>query len=55
MPQPGEIWLAEIAFTSGAAGKLRPVLVLWNDAADVVVAAVTSVSFRQTAVLGPMQ
>jgi len=40
MPRPGEIWLAEIPFTSGAASKLRPVLALWTDAADVVVAAV---------------
>lgn len=42
MPQPGEIWLAEIPFTSGTASKPRPVLVLWTDANDVVVAAVTS-------------
>jgi mRNA interferase MazF len=42
MPLPGEIWLAEIPFTSGTASKLRPVVVLWTDAADVVVAAVTS-------------
>jgi mRNA interferase MazF len=42
MPQPGEVWIADIPFTSGAASKLRPVLVLWTDAADVVVAAVTS-------------
>ncbi|MBE7499946.1 MAG: type II toxin-antitoxin system PemK/MazF family toxin [Verrucomicrobiales bacterium] len=41
MPRAGEIWLAEIPFTSGAASKIRPVLVLWEDAADVVVAAVT--------------
>jgi mRNA interferase MazF len=41
MPQAGEIWLAEIPFTSGVASKLRPVLVLWQNAADVVVAAVT--------------
>lgn len=41
MPQPGEIWLADIPFTSGAVSKLRPVLVLWTDASDVV-AAVTS-------------
>jgi mRNA interferase MazF len=33
MPRAGEIWLA--------ASKLRPLLVLWEDAADVVVAAVT--------------
>jgi mRNA interferase MazF len=42
MPQPGEFWVAVIPFTSGNASKLRPVLVLWIDAADVVVAAVTS-------------
>ncbi len=46
MPQPGEFWLADIPFTSGAASKLRPVLVLWTDAADVVVAAVTSAQPR---------
>ncbi len=46
MPQPGEIWLADIPFTSGAASKLRPVLVLWVDAADIVVAAVTSAPSR---------
>jgi hypothetical protein len=33
MPQAGEIWLAEIPFTSGVASKLRPVLVLWQDGA----------------------
>ena len=42
MPQPGEVWIADIPFTSGTHSKLRPVLVLWTDAADVVVAAVTS-------------
>jgi PemK-like, MazF-like toxin of type II toxin-antitoxin system len=41
-PSPGEIWLAEIPFTDGSASKIRPVLVLWLDSADVVVAAVTS-------------
>jgi mRNA interferase MazF len=39
IPQPGEVWIADIPFTSGTASKLRPVLVLWTDAADVVVAA----------------
>jgi mRNA interferase MazF len=48
MPQPGEIWLAEIPFTSGVAAKRRPVLVLWVDAADVVVAAVTSAAVRSS-------
>jgi mRNA interferase MazF len=46
MPRPGEVWIADIPFTSGAASKLRPVLVLWTDAADVVVAAVTSAQPR---------
>jgi len=46
MPQPGEFWLADIPFTTGAASKLRAVLVLWTDAADVVVAAVTSAQPR---------
>ena len=46
MPQPGEIWLADIPFTHGAASKRRPVLILWIDAADVVVAAVTSAAPR---------
>ena len=48
MPHPGEVWVAEIPFTSGTASKLRPVLVLWTDAADVVVAAVTSAPPRST-------
>ena len=48
MPQPGEVWLADIPFTNGAASKLRPVLVLWTDAADVVVATVTSAPARST-------
>jgi mRNA interferase MazF len=46
MPQPDDIWLADIPFTSGVASKLRPVLLLWLDAADVVVAAVTSIGPR---------
>jgi mRNA interferase MazF len=46
MPHPGEIWIADIPFTSGTASKLRPVLVLWTDSADVVVAAVTSAQPR---------
>jgi mRNA-degrading endonuclease toxin of MazEF toxin-antitoxin module len=31
MPKAGELWLAEIPFTSGMASKRRPVLVLWED------------------------
>ena len=47
-PLPGEIWLADIPYTGGAASKIRPVLVLWLDAADCVVAAVTSAPARSS-------
>ncbi len=40
--QPADIWLADIPFTDGTATKKRPVLILWLDEQDVVVAAVTS-------------
>ncbi len=40
--QPGEFWVADIPFTSGTGSKKRPVLVLWLDGLDTVVAAVTS-------------
>lgn len=46
MPSPGEIWLAKIPFTDGSASKIRPILILWLDAADCVVAAVTSAPQR---------
>ena len=46
MSRPGEIWLAEIPFTNGAASKIRPVLILWIDAGDAVVAAITSAGPR---------
>ena len=48
MPQPGEFWVAEIPFTSGVSSKRRPVLLLWLDGADAVVAAVTSAATRST-------
>ncbi len=44
--QAGDFWVAEIPFTSGAAAKKRPVLILWIDGNDVVVAAVTSATPR---------
>jgi mRNA interferase MazF len=44
--QAGEFWLADIPYTSGAASKVRPVLVLWLDGLDVVVAVVTTASPR---------
>lgn len=42
----GELWIADITFTSGTNSKKRPVLVLWVDGNDVVVAAVTSAAPR---------
>jgi mRNA interferase MazF len=44
--QPGDFWVADIPFTSGSGSKKRPVLVLWLDGLDVVVAAVTSAGPR---------
>lgn len=44
--QPGDIWVAEIQFTDGSGAKRRPVLVLWLDGQDAVVAAVTSAAPR---------
>jgi hypothetical protein len=38
----GEFWIAEILYTNGTDAKKRPVLVLWVDGQDVVVAVVTS-------------
>jgi mRNA interferase MazF len=46
MISPGEFWLADIPFIDQTASKKRPVLVLWLDARDVVVAAVTSAAPR---------
>lgn len=40
--QPGELWLADIRFTDGSASKIRPVLILWLEMVDAVVAAVTT-------------
>src|SRR5207253_2224352 len=45
--QPGELWLADIRFTDASASKIRPVLVLWLDALDAVVAAVTAAGPRR--------
>jgi mRNA interferase MazF len=39
---PGDFWIANIPFTDGSATKKRPVLILWLDGRDAVVAAVTS-------------
>lgn len=42
----GEFWVAEIPFTNGISTKKRPVLVLWCDGEDAVVAVVTSAACR---------
>ena len=47
---PGDIWIAEILFTDGSASKKRSVLILWLDAQDVIVAAVSSASPRSVRV-----
>jgi mRNA interferase MazF len=44
--QPGDFWVADIQFTDGSASKKRPVLVLWLDGLDAVVAVVTSAAPR---------
>jgi len=46
MIQPGEIWIADIRYTDGVSSKKRPVLVLWLDGVDVVVAVVTTAQPR---------
>jgi mRNA interferase MazF len=46
--RPGEFWVADIPYTDGSSSKKRPVLVLWLDANDVVVAAVTSAPPRSS-------
>jgi mRNA interferase MazF len=40
--RPGEFLVADIPFTGGGGSKKRPVLVLWLDGSDVVIAAVTT-------------
>ena len=45
-PQAGEFWVADIPFTDLSDTKKRPVLVLWLDGADAVVAVVTSAAPR---------
>ena len=44
--QPGDFWVADIPFTNQSASKRRPVLVLWLEGVDAVVAAVTSAGPR---------
>ena len=46
--QSGEFWIAQIPFTDGSSSKKRPVLILWLDGNDAVVAVVTSVAPRMS-------
>jgi mRNA interferase MazF len=42
----GEFWVADIPFTDRSTSKKRPVLVLWIDGLDAIVAAVTTAAPR---------
>jgi mRNA interferase MazF len=42
----GEFWIADIPFLGGITSKKRPVLILWIDGNDAIVAAVTSSQSR---------
>jgi len=44
--EPGDFWVAKITFTNGLGSKKRPILVLWSDGEDVIVAVVTSAKSR---------
>lgn len=44
--QAGDLWIADIVFTDRSASKKRPVLVLWLDGDDAIVAVITSSSPR---------
>ena len=44
--QAGEFWVADIPFSNGINSKKRPVLILWLDLDDVIVAMVTSAKPR---------
>ena len=44
--QSGEFWVANIPFTNGVNFKKRPVLILWLDGNDAIVAVVTSAKPR---------
>ncbi len=42
----GDFWVAKITFTHGIGAKKRPILILWCDGDDVIVAVVTSAQPR---------
>ncbi len=44
--QADEFWVADIPFTSGSGTKKRPILILWLDGNDAIVAVVTSAQPR---------
>jgi hypothetical protein len=53
--RPGDFWVADILFTDQTSSKKRPVLVLWLDGADAVVAAVEPGSRIGSALLAPLE
>lgn len=52
--RPGELWVADIPFTDGKSIKRRPILVLWLDGEDIVVAAVTSAPAQRLTLPSPV-
>ncbi|RUT10124.1 hypothetical protein DSM106972_006190 [Dulcicalothrix desertica PCC 7102] len=42
----GDLWIANIQFSTGTGSKKRPVLILWLDGDDVITAAITSAQPR---------
>ena len=44
--RPGDLWLASVPYTDGSGAKIRPVLILWLDGQDAIVATVTSAAPR---------
>lgn len=40
--EAGDLWVANIPFSTGIGSKKRPILILWLDGNDVIIAAITS-------------
>lgn len=40
--EAGDLWVANILFSTGTGSKKRPILILWLDGDDVITAAITS-------------
>ncbi|BAZ15512.1 hypothetical protein NIES4071_73840 [Calothrix sp. NIES-4071] len=44
--EAGDLWVANIPFSTGTGSKKRPILILWLDGDDAITAAITSVQPR---------